>query len=305
MIEGQLQGTRFALSSTADDPLGDDRPQDRRTPGVRSGARPPVVVLLPGIANIACARRGGTRGRRALGSTAKGRRGGSRAASAAKRAGIQAWRRAARDRRRAHRGRADVVRMQHARSPAIASTYTVLRLRSQEMVTVAGADAERERASSTTCWRRSASSRCWSARRCACAGPATRRRCISSGSRSRSSACLAFSFSGRLDTLDWVFYWGDVVAMLLLPPLFLHFALVFPTRPTPGRGATAGVVLPLIYLPALLLGLARIVACCARRARPGRYFATCWIARSRRAAVSRGQPGGLIDPRARCGACGR
>ena len=42
---------------------------------------------------------------------------------------------------------------------------------------------------------------------------------------------LAFSFSGRLDTLDWVFYWADVVAMLLLPPLFLHFALVFPERP--------------------------------------------------------------------------
>ena len=42
---------------------------------------------------------------------------------------------------------------------------------------------------------------------------------------------LTFSFSGRLDLLDWVFYWGDVVAMLLLPPLFVHFALVFPERP--------------------------------------------------------------------------
>ena len=42
---------------------------------------------------------------------------------------------------------------------------------------------------------------------------------------------LAFSFSGRLDTLDWVFYWIDAVAMVLLPPLFLHFALVFPDRP--------------------------------------------------------------------------
>ena len=42
---------------------------------------------------------------------------------------------------------------------------------------------------------------------------------------------LAFSFSGRLDTLDRVFYWGDVVAMLMLPPLFLHFALMFPERP--------------------------------------------------------------------------
>ena len=42
---------------------------------------------------------------------------------------------------------------------------------------------------------------------------------------------FAFSFSGRLDRLDWVFYWADVVAMLVLPPLFLHFALVFPERP--------------------------------------------------------------------------
>ena len=42
---------------------------------------------------------------------------------------------------------------------------------------------------------------------------------------------LAFSFSGRLDRVDWAFYWADVVALLLLPPLFLHFALVFPERP--------------------------------------------------------------------------
>ena len=25
---------------------------------------------------------------------------------------------------------------------------------------------------------------------------------------------FGFSFSGRLDRLDWVFYWGDVVALL-------------------------------------------------------------------------------------------
>jgi hypothetical protein len=49
--------------------------------------------------------------------------------------------------------------------------------------------------------------------------------------------CLAFfgaftfSFNGRLDRLDWVFYWADAVSILLLPPLFLHFTLVFPERP--------------------------------------------------------------------------
>ena len=48
--------------------------------------------------------------------------------------------------------------------------------------------------------------------------------------------CLAFfgtftfSFSGRLDRLDWFFYWADAVAVLLLAPLFLHFTLVFPER---------------------------------------------------------------------------
>ena len=72
---------------------------------------------------------------------------------------------------------------------------------------------------------------------------------------------LAFSFSGRLDTLDRVFYWGDVVAMLMLPPLFLHFALMFPERPDSWARSDAGrPLLPLLYLPALLLGAARVAS---------------------------------------------
>ena len=47
---------------------------------------------------------------------------------------------------------------------------------------------------------------------------------------------FGFSFSGRFDRLDWVFYWADVVSLLLLPPLFLHFALVFPDGRTRGCG---------------------------------------------------------------------
>ncbi|MGE0446630.1 MAG: ATP-binding protein [Vicinamibacterales bacterium] len=72
---------------------------------------------------------------------------------------------------------------------------------------------------------------------------------------------FTFSFSGRLDRLDWVFYWGDAIATLLLPPLFLHFTLVFPERRT-GWTTTplARVLIPLLYVPALLLGSARIVA---------------------------------------------
>jgi PAS domain S-box-containing protein len=72
---------------------------------------------------------------------------------------------------------------------------------------------------------------------------------------------LAFSFSGRLDTLDRVFFWGDVVAMLMLPPLFLHFALMFPERPDSWARSDAGrPLLPLLYLPALLLGAARVAS---------------------------------------------
>jgi len=70
---------------------------------------------------------------------------------------------------------------------------------------------------------------------------------------------LTFSFSGRLDRLDWVFYWGDAMAMLLLPPLFVHFALVFPERPHSWAKSDAGrTLLPLLYLPALLLGGAKV-----------------------------------------------
>jgi two-component system NtrC family sensor kinase len=70
---------------------------------------------------------------------------------------------------------------------------------------------------------------------------------------------LAFSYTGRLDRLDQVFYWGDITAMLLLPPLFVHFALVFPDRPEAWtRSDTGRTLLPLLYLPALLLGGARV-----------------------------------------------
>ncbi len=72
---------------------------------------------------------------------------------------------------------------------------------------------------------------------------------------------FTFSFSGRLDRLDWVFYWGDAISILMLPALFLHFALVFPARAcrwtAGGRGR---IVLPVIYAPAVMLGAARVVA---------------------------------------------
>ncbi|MDQ3420420.1 MAG: PDZ domain-containing protein, partial [Acidobacteriota bacterium] len=72
-------------------------------------------------------------------------------------------------------------------------------------------------------------------------------------------AVMSLSYAGRLDTLDWVFYWGDVAGILLLPPLFLHFALMFPERSDSWvRGDTGRTLLPLLYLPAVLLGASRV-----------------------------------------------
>src|SRR5215510_1097588 len=48
---------------------------------------------------------------------------------------------------------------------------------------------------------------------------------------------FSFSFNGPFDRLDWTFYWGDAIAMALLPPLLLHFTLVFPER-SPWRASS-------------------------------------------------------------------
>ncbi|MEO6408480.1 MAG: GAF domain-containing protein, partial [Burkholderiaceae bacterium] len=71
---------------------------------------------------------------------------------------------------------------------------------------------------------------------------------------------LAFTPSGRYDRLDYFFEWADLVARLLLPPLFLHFALVFPERPQPWVRTSAGrATVPILYLPAAILGGGRIL----------------------------------------------
>ena len=71
---------------------------------------------------------------------------------------------------------------------------------------------------------------------------------------------FTFSFNGPLDRLDWVFYWGDAIAQSLLPPLLLHFMLVFPERPAvrqPSRWVPVGFLF--LYLPAAALGVGRLV----------------------------------------------
>jgi two-component system NtrC family sensor kinase len=80
---------------------------------------------------------------------------------------------------------------------------------------------------------------------------------------------ITFSFNGRLDRLDWVFYWADAISILLLPPLFLHFTLVFPDRPRSWIRTPSGrAMLPLLYVPACLLGLARVIALARARLDP-------------------------------------
>ncbi|HLB44832.1 MAG TPA: ATP-binding protein [Candidatus Limnocylindrales bacterium] len=79
--------------------------------------------------------------------------------------------------------------------------------------------------------------------------------------------CLAFfgtftfSHTGRFDRLDWFFYWADVVSILMLPPLFLHFSLVFPERaPRWDERRIGRVFLPVLYGTTAVLAAVRIVA---------------------------------------------
>jgi PAS domain S-box-containing protein len=83
---------------------------------------------------------------------------------------------------------------------------------------------------------------------------------------------FTFSFNGPFDRLDWVFYWGDAVAQALLPPLLLHFTLVFPQRP-PGARRPSPVLVALMYLPATVLGTVRVIAL-ARASANGAVFST-------------------------------
>ena len=71
---------------------------------------------------------------------------------------------------------------------------------------------------------------------------------------------MAFTPSPRYDRLDYFFDWADAVARFALPPMFLHFAFVFPDRPNAWIRSRAGrIVLPLVYVPAFALGLTRAV----------------------------------------------
>src|SRR5438552_6611999 len=66
----------------------------------------------------------------------------------------------------------------------------------------------------------------------------------------------AFHFTGKLNPFDWTIFWADLCASLLLPPLFLHFCLEFPSRnKTIVRWHS---LLYLIYLPAAVIFFAQL-----------------------------------------------
>src|SRR5215470_10832497 len=60
-----------------------------------------------------------------------------------------------------------------------------------------------------------------------------------------------FKYTGKLNGFDWIIYWGNVVAWLLQPALFLHFVLSFPHKRESLRKSSW--LVSLIYLPACLL----------------------------------------------------
>ncbi len=88
---------------------------------------------------------------------------------------------------------------------------------------------------------------------------------------------FTFSFSGRLDTLDWIFYWANEVSILVLPPLFLHFTLAFPDRPR-GEHALGDRIQPFLYLPAIVLGLSDVIVFARAPLNP-RYYILDWASR--------------------------
>ena len=68
----------------------------------------------------------------------------------------------------------------------------------------------------------------------------------------------AFHYSGKLNAFDWTIYWGNVVAGLLQPALFLHFVLTFPERRNFVRKHSW--VIPSVYAPAAVLLAVHILA---------------------------------------------
>ena len=67
-----------------------------------------------------------------------------------------------------------------------------------------------------------------------------------------------FSFTGALDGWDTAFFWIDRVGLLFFPPIFLHFALCFPTKQAMVEKRPS--VLWALYLPSVFLLYASLTA---------------------------------------------
>src|SRR6266571_2142337 len=65
------------------------------------------------------------------------------------------------------------------------------------------------------------------------------------------------SYTGRLDVGDWVLFWADLLAVLFLPVVFLHFCLSFPERRLKLHRIW---LIPAIYMPALALAGAALAS---------------------------------------------
>jgi len=68
----------------------------------------------------------------------------------------------------------------------------------------------------------------------------------------------SFHYTGKLNDFDWIVYWSNVVAWLLQPALFLHFALVFPERKR--LVIRRPWLVPMVYIPGVILLAAQICA---------------------------------------------
>jgi two-component system, NtrC family, sensor kinase len=66
-----------------------------------------------------------------------------------------------------------------------------------------------------------------------------------------SFAWYALKYTGKLDALDQMVYWANVVAESLQPALFLHFALSFPQERL--KKVSRRLLVPLVYAPGAVL----------------------------------------------------
>ncbi|HEX4319635.1 MAG TPA: ATP-binding protein [Acidobacteriaceae bacterium] len=75
-----------------------------------------------------------------------------------------------------------------------------------------------------------------------------------------SFALNTFRYTGKFDLLDWTIYWGNVIAEVLQPALFLHFALVFAQESARLRHWSRRWLVPFVYAPAAGILALRVCA---------------------------------------------